>query len=154
VKRWTVAPLLAIAALLLTSSTASAIGTKEAAQQYLEDVASTNTALHTFDTQIQAWTNSTADIQGEREAALTLAVLRTLRKNLLSQTWPQFVKGDVQFIGAEDISSLEEDLRMIDSNSSLGNGAFQFTFAEDSRTLDYDAFYVRKDLGLPRGRAL
>jgi hypothetical protein len=154
VKRWTVAPLLAIATLLVASSSASAISTKEAAQQYLEDVASANAALQTFDAQIHSWTNSTADTQGEREAASALTVLRTLRRNLLSQTWPRFVKGDVQFIGVQDISSLEEDLRMIDNNSSLGNGAFQFTFAEDSRTLDSDAFYVRKDLGLPRGRSL
>jgi hypothetical protein len=43
---------------------------------------------------------------------------------------------------------------MIDSNSSLGNGAFQFTFSADSKTIDSHAFYVRRDLGLPGGRAL
>jgi hypothetical protein len=66
---------------------------------------------------------------------------------------PQSVKGGVRFI-REDISSLEEDLSSIDIISSRGNGTLQFTFSADSKTMDSDAFYVRKDLGLPSSRAL
>jgi hypothetical protein len=154
VKRNSVLPLLVIATLLLASSTAGAISTKAAGQQYLKDVASADAALKTFNSQIKAWTNATADTEGERQAASVLTALVKLRKNLLSQTWPQFVEGDVRFIGEEDISSLEEDLRWINSNSSLGNGAFQLTFRADSKTLDSDAFYVRRDLGLPSSGAL
>jgi hypothetical protein len=153
VKRTFVVPAL-IATLLLSSSAAGAIGTKAAGEQYLKDVATANTALRTFDSEINAWTNSTADSEGEQQAASVLTALKTLRKNLLSQTWPRFVTGGVRFICEEDISSLEEDLRMIDSNSSLGNGAFQLTFRADSKTMDTDAFYIRRDLGLPSSRAL
>jgi hypothetical protein len=144
---------LVIATLLLTSSTAGAISIRAAGQQYLKDVASANAELKTFDSEINAWTNSTADAEGEQQAVSVLTALGPLRKNLLSQTWPQFVKGGVRYI-CEDISSLEEDLRMIDSNSSLGNGTFQYTFSADSKTIDSDAFYVRRDLGLPSSRAL
>ncbi|MGB8178794.1 MAG: hypothetical protein WCF63_01340 [Acidimicrobiales bacterium] len=120
----------------------------------MQDVASANAALRTFDSEIRAWTNSTADAEGERQAASVLTTLETLQKNLLSQTWPHFVEGGVRFICEQDISSLEEDLRMIDNNSSLGNGAFQLTFRLDSRTLNSHAFYVRRDLGLPGSSAL
>jgi hypothetical protein len=154
VKRTIVVPILVVITLLLASSTASAISTRAAGEQYLKDVASADTALKTFDSEIKAWTNSTADTEGERQAASVLSVLVQLRKNLLSQTWPSSVKGDVRFIGEEDISSLEEDLRWIDSNSSLGNGAFQLTFRADSKTMDTDAFYVRRYLGLPSSGAL
>jgi hypothetical protein len=153
VKRKNVVPVLVIATLLLASSTAGAISVKSAAKQYLEDIASANAALRTFDSEINAWTNSTADAEGEQQAASVLTPLVTLRKNLLSQTWPQSVKGGVRYI-SEDISSLEEDLRMIDANSSLGNGTFQFTFSADSKTIDSDAFYVRQDLDLPSSKAL
>jgi hypothetical protein len=147
-------PALIIATLLLSSTSASAIGIKAAGEQYLKDVATANTALKTFNSEIDAWTNSTADAEGEQQAASVLTALKTLQKNLLSQTWPRFVTGGVRFICEEDISSLEEDLRMIDSNSSLGNGAFQLTFRADSKTMDTDAFYIRRDLGLPISRAL
>jgi hypothetical protein len=103
---------------------------------------------------MDSWTNSTADAQGEREAASVLATLNALQKNLLSQSWPQIVKGGVQFICEEDISSLQEDLHEINNNSSLGNGAFQLTFRADSHTLLSDAFYVRRELGLPSGGVL
>ena len=96
----------------------------------------------------------TADAEGEVQAKSVLTTLKTLQKNLLTQAWPRLVKGGVRFICQEDISSLEEDLRMIDNNSSLGNGAFQMTFRADSQTLDSDAFYIRKDLGLPSSRVL
>jgi hypothetical protein len=138
----------------LTSPTAGAISTKAAGRQYVQDVASANAALRTFDSEIRAWTNSTADAEGERQAASVLTTLETLQKNLLSQTWPHFVEGGVRFICEQDISSLEEDLRMIDNNSSLGNGAFQLTFRLDSRTLNSHAIYVRRDLGLPGSSAL
>jgi hypothetical protein len=154
VKRRNVVPVTVITALLLTSSTAGAISIKAAGEQYVKDVASANAELKTFDSEINAWSNSTADTEGERQAASVLAALKTLQKNLLSQSWPQFVKGGVQFICEEDISSLEEDLRMIDSNSSLGNGAFQLTFRADSKTMDADAFYVRRALDLPTSSAL
>jgi hypothetical protein len=127
---------------------------KAAGKQYLTDVAPANAALRSFESEIHAWTNSTPDAEGEQQAAPVFTALRTLRRNLLSQTWPRFVKGGVRFICDEDIASLEEDLSMIDSNSSLGNGAFQFTFSADSKTIDSDAFYVRRDLDLPSGRAL
>jgi len=149
-----VVPLVVVATLLLTSPTAGAISTKAAGRQYVEDVASANAALRTFDSEIRAWTNSTADAEGERQAASVLTTLETLQKNLLSQSWPHFVEGGVRFICEQDISSLEEDLRMIDNNSSLGNGAFQLTFRLDSRTLNSHAFYVRRDLGLPGSSAL
>ena len=149
-----VVPLVVVATLLLTSPTAGAISTKAAGRQYVEDVASANAALRTFDSEIRAWTNSTADAEGERQAASVLTTLEALQKNLLSQTWPHFVEGGVRFICEQDISSLEEDLRMIDNNSSLGNGAFQLTFRLDSRTLNSHAFYVRRDLGLPGSSAL
>jgi hypothetical protein len=138
----------------LTSPTAGAISTKAAGRQYVQDVASANAALRTFDSEIRAWTNSTADAEGERQAASVLTTLETLQKNLLSQSWPHFVEGGVRFICEQDISSLEEDLRMIDNNSSLGNGAFQLTFRLDSRILNSHAFYVRRDLGLPGSSAL
>jgi hypothetical protein len=154
VKRRNAVPVVVVATLLLTSLTAGAIGVKAAGRQYAEDVASANVALKTFNSEINEWTNSTADAEGERQAASVLATLKALQKNLLSQNWPRFVKGGVRFICQEDISSLEEDLREIGSNSSLGNGAFQITFRADSRTLDSDAFYIRKDLGLPTSGAL
>jgi hypothetical protein len=149
-----VVPLIVVATLLFTSPTAGAISTKAAGRQYVQDVASANAALRTFDSEIRAWTNSTADAEGERQAASVLTTLETLQKNLLSQTWPRFVEGGLRFICEQDISSLEEDLRMIDNNSSLGNGAFQLTFRLDSRTLNSHAFYVRRDLGLPGSSAL
>jgi hypothetical protein len=139
---------------LLTAPTAGAIGVKAAGRQYVKDVASANAALKTFNSQIKAWTNSTADAEGERQAESVLATLNTLQRDLLSQSWPRFVKGGVLFIGEEDISSLQEDLREIDNNSSLGNGAFQLTFREDSQTLDSDAYFLRRDLGLPTNGAL
>jgi hypothetical protein len=154
VKRAIVVPALTTAALLLSSSTVGAIGVKAAGEQYLKDVATANTALKTFDSEINTWTNSTADAEGEQQAASVLTTLKTLQRNLLSQTWPRLVKGGVRFICEQDISSLEEDLHMIDNNSSLGNGAFQLTFRADSQTLDSHAFYIRRDLGLPSSRAL
>jgi hypothetical protein len=154
VNRTFVVPALVITILLPSSSTAGAIGIKAAGEQYLKDVATANFALNTFDSEINAWTNSTADAEGEQQAASVLTALKTLRLHLLSQTWPRSVKGGVRFICEEDISSLEEDLRMIDSNSSLGNGAFQLTFRADSKTMNSDAFYIRRDLGLPSSRAL
>jgi DNA-binding protein len=154
VKRKNVVPVLVIATLFLTSSTAGAISIKAAGKQYMKDVASANAALKTFDSEIKAWTNATADAEGEQQAASVLTALGTLRKNLLSQTWPQFVKGGVRFICEEDISSLVEDLHMIGGNSSLGNGAFQLTFRADSKITASDAFYVRRDLGLSSSRAL
>jgi hypothetical protein len=154
VKRRNVVASLSLATLLLSSSTAGAINVKAAGEQYVRDVASANAALKTFDAEISAWSNSTADTEGERQAESVLAALRKTQRNLLSQTWPRFVKSGVVFICDEDISSLEEDLREIDGNSSLGNGAFQLTFRADSQTLDSHAFYVRKDLGLPSSGSL
>jgi hypothetical protein len=154
VKRRIVVTSLSVSVLLLTSSVAGAISIKAAGKQYAADVASANAALKTFDSEIGTWSNSTADAEGERQAASVLAALRTTQKNLLSQTWPRFVKSGVRFICEEDISSLVEDLQEIDANSSLGNGAFQLTFLADSRTLDSDSFYIRKDLGLPSSGAL
>jgi hypothetical protein len=154
VKRTFVVPVLVIASLVLTSSTSDAMSVKAAGRQYTTDVASANAALKTFDSQIHAWTNSTADVEGEQQAAPVLNALRALQKNLLIQNWPQYVEGGVRFICDEDISSLEEDLREIDNNSSLGNGAFQFTFLADSKTMNSHAFYVRRDLGLPSSKAL
>jgi hypothetical protein len=154
VKRTIVAAVVVSATLLLPASTVGAIGVKAAGRQYVKDVASANAALKTFNSQIKVWTNSTADTEGERQARSVLSTLNMLQRNLLSQTWPRFVKADVQFICEEDISSLQEDLREIDNNSSLGNGAFQLTFREDSHTLDSDAFYIRRDLGLPTSGAL
>jgi hypothetical protein len=154
VMRVRIVPGLVVATILLASSTAGAISVKAAGQQYVKDVASANAALRTFDSEITAWTNSTADAKGEQQAAPVLSSLKALQLNLLSQTWPPFVKGGVQFICDEDIASLEEDLRMIDNNSSLGNGAFQLTFRADTKTLDYDALYVRRDLGLPSSGSL
>lgn len=153
-KRKIVVSAMFIATLFLTSSTAGAISNKAAGKQYMRDVATANAALKTFDSEINAWNNSTVDIEGEQQAASVLDALGTLRKNFLSQTWPQFVKGDVRFICAEDISSLDEDLNQIDNNSSLGNGAFQFTFHEDSKVTHLHASNVRRVLGLPIGRAL
>jgi hypothetical protein len=154
VKRRYVIPAVVIAALLLTPISANAIGIKAARRQYVKDVASANAALKTFNSEIKVWTNSTADAEGERQAESVLASLNSLQRNLLSQTWPRSVKGGVQFICEQDISSLQEDLREIDNNSSLGNGAFQLTFREDSQTLDSDAFYIRRELGLPTSGAL
>jgi hypothetical protein len=145
---------LTIATLVLSSSVVGAINMKAAGEQYVKDVASANVALKTFNAEIDAWSNSTADAEGERQAASVLAALQATQKNLLSQSWPRYVRSGVRFICEEDISSLEEDLREIDSNSSLGNGAFQLTFREDSKTLDSHAFYLRKDLGLPGSGAL
>ncbi|MGA2968505.1 MAG: hypothetical protein ABSE75_01720 [Acidimicrobiales bacterium] len=153
-KRISVVPVLFIATLFLTSSTAGAISTKAAAKQYMRDVATVNVALKTFDSEINAWNNSTVDIEGEQQAASVLDALGKLRENFLNQTWPQFVKSDVRFICAEDISSLDEDLNQIDNNSSLGNGAFQFTFHEDSKVTHLHASNVRRVLGLPSSRAL
>ncbi|MGC2485638.1 MAG: hypothetical protein WA359_05300 [Acidimicrobiales bacterium] len=153
-KRTPVVAVLAIAALLLASSTAGAISIRAAGKQYLRDVASADAALKAFDSEIHAWTNSTADAEGERQAASVLKALIRARESLLSQSWPHSVNGDVKFICEEDISSLEEDLREIDGNSMLGNGAFQLTFSADSRTLDLDAFYLRRELGLPSSRSL
>lgn len=147
-------PVLVIATVLLASSTAGGISVKAAGKQYLKDVASANAVLKTFNSEINTWTNSTADAKGEHQAALALTALRTLRENFLSQTWPQSVKGGVRFICEEDISSLEEDLHQIGSNSSLGNGAFQFTFREDSKVTALHASNVRRDLGLPSSSAL
>ena len=149
-----IAAAVVVFATLLVAPTAGAIGVKAAGRQYVKDVASANAALKTFDSQIKTWTNSTADAEGERQAESVLATLNALQKNLLNQTWPRVVKGGVRFICEEDISSLQEDLREIDNNSSLGNGAFQLTFREDSQTLDSDAFYIRRELGLPESRAL
>jgi hypothetical protein len=154
VKRQGVVPVLVIATLLLTSSTSGAISVKTAAKQYQEDVASANAALKTFDSEIDAWTNATPDAEGERQAASVLTLLETLRKSLQGQSWPKFVKGDIRFICAEDISSLQEDLHEIDSNSSLGNGAFQWTFRADTWVTNLDASNIRRDLGLPRSWAL
>jgi hypothetical protein len=154
VKRTSVIPVLIIGALVLATSNAGAISMRAAGKQYLSDVASADVALKTFDSEIHAWTNSTADAEGERQAASVLTVLEKAQENLLSQPWPRSVKGGVQFICKEDISSLEEDLREIDDNSSLGNGAFQLTFSADSRTLSLDAFYLRRQLGLPSSRTL
>jgi hypothetical protein len=134
-----IAAAVVVFATLLVAPTAGAIGVKAAGRQYVKDV---------------AWTNSTADAEGERQAESVLTTLNALQKNLLNQTWPRVVKGGVRFICEEDISSLQEDLREIDNNSSLGNGAFQLTFREDSQTLDSDAFYIRRELGLPESRAL
>ncbi|HTB09504.1 MAG TPA: hypothetical protein VK704_06805 [Acidimicrobiales bacterium] len=153
-KRTLVGAVLVVATLLVASSAAGAIGMRAAGKQYLKDVTSVDAALKTFDSQIHAWTNSTKDVQGEREAKSLLSALVNVRFRLLNQAWPQSVKGGVVFICTQDISSLEEDLREIDSNSMLGNGAFQLTFSADSRTLALDAFYVRKDLGLPNSRSL
>ena len=153
-KRTLAGVVLVVATLLVASSSAGSIGIRAASKQYLNDVASADAALKTFDSQIHRWTNSTADTQGEREAKSLLSALVHVRKRLLSQSWPQSVKGGVVFICTQDISSLEEDLREIDGNSMLGNGAFQLTFSADSRTLALDAFYVRKDLGLPNSRSL
>lgn len=141
---------LTMTALLLTPTATGAISIRAAGKQYAKDVASANLALKAFDSEINSWTNATVDSQGEHQAAPVLIALRTLQRNLLSQTWPQSVRGSVRFICHEDISSLEEDLRMIDGNSSLGNGAFQITFRADTRTINLHAFYVRVDLGLPR----
>jgi hypothetical protein len=154
VSRRVVLPGLIVATLLLASSTSGAISLRAAGRQYARDVASANAALRTFDSEIRAWNNSTADAEGERQAASVLVVLETLQKNLLRQTWPRLVKGSVRFISEEDISSLEEDLHMISDNSSLGNGAFQLTFSADSRTIDSHAYYLRRDLGLPSSGAL
>jgi len=143
-----------IATLLMPSSMSGAINTRAASQQYLEDVAPANTALESFTSEIHAWTNSTPDTEGERQAASVLSALGTLRKKLLSQSWPQSVNGGLEFIVREDISSLQEDLNSIDGNSSLGNGAFLLTWSADSATLASHAFYVRRDLGLPSSRAL
>jgi hypothetical protein len=154
VKRATAVPGLVIAAILVASSTAGAINTRAAGQQYLKDVAPADAALKTFDSEIHAWTNSTADSKGEHQAASTLSALVKAQKRLLSQTWPPSVNGDVRFICEEDISSLEEDLHEIDGNSMLGNGAFKLTFSADSRTLALDAFYVRRELGLPSSGSL
>jgi hypothetical protein len=154
VKQRIVVAVVVSATFLLTGSSAGAIGVKAAGRQYVKDVASANAALKTFNSQIKAWTNSTADAEGERQAESVLTTLDTLQRNLLNQTWPRSVQGGVEFICEEDISSLQEDLREIDNNSSLGNGAFQLTFREDSQTLDSDAFYIRRDLGLPTGGAL
>jgi hypothetical protein len=151
VKRVIVVPVLVIATLILTSSTSGAISNKAAGN--LKDVASANAALKTFGSEINAWTNSTSDSEGQRQAASALAALVMLRQNFLSQTWPRSVEGRVRYIGEEDISLLEENLRMI-GYTALGNGTFQFAFGAISKTLDSDAFYVRKDLGLPRSRAL
>ena len=153
-KRTIVVPLLVIATLLLTSLTSGAMSVKAAGKQYLSDVAPANAALRSFESEIHAWTNSTPDAEGEQQAAPVFTALRTLRRNFLSQTWPRFVQGGVRFMCDEDIASLEEDLSMIDANSSLGNGAFQFTFSADSKTIDSHAFYVRRDLDLPGGSDL
>jgi hypothetical protein len=149
----TVVPAAVIATLLLVPSTSGAMSIKAAGEQYLKDVAPAEAALKTFYAEEIAWTNSTPDAEGEQQAASVLAALETLRKNLQSQTWPQFVEGGVQYI-RWDISSLQEDLSWIDGNSTLGNGTFQYTFSNDSKTLDSDAFYLRRDLGLPSSRAL
>ncbi len=149
-----VATVVLFGAILLAAPAAGAIGVRAAGRQYVKDVASADVALKAFNAQIKAWTNSTPDTEGERQASAVLATLNTLQRNLLSQSWPKLVKGGVRFICEEDISSLQEDLREIDSNSSLGNGAFQLTFREDSQTLDTDAFYIRKELGLPTRGAL
>jgi hypothetical protein len=154
VKARIVAVVVVSGAFLLTAPTAGAIGVKAAGRQYVQDVASANAALKTFNSQIKAWTNSTADAEGERQAESVLVTLNALQRDLLNQSWPRFVTGSVRFIGEEDISSLQEDLREIDNNSSLGNGAFQLTFREDSQTLDSDSFYIRRDLGLPTSGAL
>jgi hypothetical protein len=154
VKRISVVPALVVATLFLTSSTAGAISVKAAAEQYAKDVASANAALETFDSEISAWTNATPDAEGEQQATSVLTVLVTLRKSLQRQTWPSFVKGDIRFICAEDISSLQEDLHEIDANSSLGNGAFQFTFRADSRVTNTGASNIRRKLGLPGSKAL
>jgi hypothetical protein len=154
VKRTRVGPALVIAAMLVASSSAGAISARAAGKQYLQDVASADAALKTFDSDIHTWTNSTADSEGERQAESTLTALVKAQKRLLSQTWPQSVNSGVRFICEEDISSLEEDLREIDANSMLGNGAFKLTFSADSRTLALDAFYVRRELGLPSSGSL
>jgi hypothetical protein len=153
VKRAIVVPVLVIAALILTSSASGAISNKAAGKQYLKDVASANAALETFGSEINAWTDSTSDAEGQRQAASALTALVTLRENFLSQTWPRSVEGGVRYIGEEDISLLEENLRMI-GYTALGNGTFQFAFGVISKTMDSDASYVRKDLGLPSSRAL
>ncbi len=153
-KRATAVPGLFFAAILVASTTAGAIGTRAAGQQYLKDVASADAALKTFDSDVHAWTNSTADSKGEHQAASTLRALVKAQKRLLSQTWPSSVNSGVRFICEEDISSLEEDLREIDGNSMLGNGAFKLTFSADSRTLAWDAYYVRRALGLPSSGSL
>lgn len=152
-KRSIVVSVLVVATLLLSSSTSSAISIKTAGKQYLRDVAPANAALKSFDSETNAWTNATPYAEGVQRAALVLTAIGKLRKNLLSQNWPPFVKGGVQYL-REDISALEADLSSIGSNTSLGNGTFQYTFSVDSKTMDSDAFYVRKDLGLPSSGAL
>jgi hypothetical protein len=154
VKRKSVVPVLVITTLFLTSSTAGAISTNAAAKQYMKDVASVNAALKTFDSQINDWNDSTANAEGEQQAASVLTALGALRKNLLSQTWPQFVKGDLRFMVKEDITSLDEDLHQIDNNASLGNGAFQYVFHLDSKVTYLHASNVRRVLGLPSSGAL
>jgi hypothetical protein len=153
-KRAVLISLLAVTALLLTSSASEAISVKAAGKQYLEDVAPANAVLRSFNAEIDAWTNATPNSVGERQAEAVLVALGTLRTKLLRQTWPRSIKADVLFIVREDIFSLEEDMNSVTSNSSLGNGALQSTFRADTQTIDADAFYVRRALGLPVSGAL
>jgi hypothetical protein len=153
-KRASVVLVLACATLSVVSSTSGAISLKAAGRQYLKDVAPANAALESFKAEISAWTNATPNALGERQAAAVLSALDTLQKNLLSQRWPHSIEGGVQFIVREDIASLEEDMNSVTANSSLGNGALQSTFRADTQTIDSDAFYVRRDLGLPSSGAL
>jgi hypothetical protein len=142
-------PLLTVAALFLTTSTAGAsISVKAAGNQYLKDVAPANIALGKFGKEASKWTSQTTDAQAEKEASPSITALRQLQNALLAQSWPTKAKGDVRTL-IKIISPLEADLVSLGGLTVLGISSWESKFASDATNLGLDVNYVRHDLGLP-----
>lgn len=144
-------PVLTVAALFLSSSTAGAsISLKAAGKQYLKDVAPTNAALAKFNAESSKWTNSTTDAQAEKEAAPVITALRKLQDALLVQSWPSKAKGDVRTFNRA-ISPIEADLLALSTLTVLGGDNWVSKYTSNGSDLALDVNYVRHDLGLPLG---
>lgn len=131
-----------------TVTSTSTISQTQAGEDYLEDVAPTNSAINTLITQEDSWTSKITGQQAEQEAQPSVQALQALEGKLatLANEYPP-ASTDIK-VEITKASVVIADLQELSTIKSSNAATLRSQFISDFNRLQSQANIVRGDLGL------
>ena len=131
------------------SSTTAATTKAQAGSSYLAAVGPSNSAMDSFSTEAQAWTDSTTDSQAEDQAQPLIAAIRTLEPKLLAIATDYAPAATDLKAEVNAAAAVQGDLASLSNVNFLNASSWTQQFASDAAKLGAASNIVRSDLGLP-----
>lgn len=131
-----------------TAAGASALTIRQAARQYLADVAPYNAAVTRTDRVISHWTTTTPLVRAQKDVEPLIKAGIQLQDRLLRQAWPKRARSAVRAL-YDALAPVNGYLSSLASFSVLNAGTFAATFSTYEMEAVSAANVLRHDLGLP-----